>query len=71
MRVGIQMIFMLVTEGLGVTDNDKLDWINTDGINTTSGGVRQGKFSEAIANVVNEKILGTATALGQFKLNFE
>ena len=48
---------------------NKLDWQDQDKNKTRNQ--RKDQFSEIVEHVINDFILGTEAAPGQFKLNFE
>ena len=69
MRVGIKILTMVINVGLGNAGGDKLDWQNTQGHQTQKQ--RKDHLAETVEMIINEYVLGSTAAPGQFKLHFE
>ena len=69
MRVGLKILEMIIDKGLSNAEDNTLAWQQS--LNSNSIGTRKVQLAEAVELVINEFILGTPGAPGQFKIRFE
>ena len=69
MRVGLKILTMIINAGLGNASAKKLTWQDLQAKETSNQ--RKDDLAQTVEKVINEFILGTEAAPGQFKLKFE
>ena len=71
MRVGLKILTMFINAGLGEAASSSLPWQQGPQEKNITQNKMKDQYAEQIEKVINECILGTPQAPGQFKIKFE